>query len=60
MLLMRDRWGEYLIDIEQQKVLRLVKPEAGRVFAGEINYKGGGYGWGRFQRGNRDQETVFD
>lgn len=52
MLLMRDNWGEYLIDLERKKSFILIKPEAGRVFAGEINDERGGYGWGHLPNGD--------
>jgi hypothetical protein len=45
MLLMRDRWGEYLIDLKNKKTLVLAKPESERIYAGELTTERDSLGW---------------
>lgn len=46
LLLMRDHWGESLIDLAKRETLLLVTVKADRVFAGRIDDERAGSGWG--------------
>ncbi len=45
LLLMRDRWGEYLVDFAKRETLRLVRVKDERIFAGRIDNESNGVGW---------------
>jgi hypothetical protein len=45
MLLMRDHWGESLIDLERRETLHIVRVGADRIFAGRLDDERAGHGW---------------
>lgn len=45
LVLLRDHWGESLVDLATRETLRLVRVGADRVFAGHIDNERAGVGW---------------